>query len=73
MKKHSCMIFVDILLLIGVVYLFSMCNNSNNVTHKTDNINYYIDTIKGHVILTTVLTNNSGNRGISVSSLELKD
>ena len=74
----KCQIFIDILLLIGAVYLFSMCSNcnrttyyDNNTTHANYEINHYIDTISGHVILTTVCDyNNSDN--ISVSTLELK-
>lgn len=72
-------IFVDILLLIGVVYLFSMCSNGNrtiygdnNTTHASYNINHYLDTIEGHIILTTVC--NEINIGIvSVSTLELNN
>lgn len=78
MKKYSCVIFVDILLLIGVVYLFSMCSNGNrtvyndnNVTHASYNINHYVDTIYGHVVLTTVCEDNSGN--ISCSTLDIDD
>lgn len=73
----KCTIFIDILLLLGVVYLFSMCNgnrttyNDDNTTHATYNINHYIDTINGHIILTTVCDDHKYN--ISVSTLELKD
>lgn len=75
MKEYSCTIFVNILLLIGVVYLFCKCSNDRNVynsntTHANYEINHYIDTIGGHIILTTVC--NNINR-ISVSTLELKD
>ena len=77
MKKYICQIFVDILLLIGVVYLFSMCSNgkrntyNDNVTHASYNINHYIDTINGHIILTTVCDDRNSNN-VSVSTIELK-
>ena len=69
-------IFLNILFLIGVVYLFSMCSNGNrttyndsNITHARYNINHYIDTINCHIILTTVCDNDYN---VSVSTLELK-
>ena len=74
----KCQIFIDILLLIGVVYLFSMCSNGNrttyndNETHARYNINHYIDTINGHIILTTVCDEYYRNN-ISVSTLEFID
>lgn len=73
MKKYSCQIFIDILLLLGVVYLFSMCSNNNNnaITHINYSINHYIDTIGGHIILTTVC--DECNHHISVSTLELNN
>lgn len=72
-------IFVDILLLLGVVCLFVMCTNGNrttyndnNVTHASYNINHYLDTINGYIILTTVCDEiNSYN--VSVSTLELNN
>lgn len=72
-------IFINILLLIGVVYFFSMCSNNgnrttyndNNITHASYNINHYIDTINEHIILTTVCEANNGQ--VSVSSLELNN
>ena len=77
MRKYSCQIFIDILLLIGVVYLFSMCSNGNrttyddnSTTHASYNINHYIDTIYGHIVLTTVCEGR--NYQVSVSTLELK-
>ena len=73
-----CQIFVDILLLIGVVYLFSMCSNGNrttyddnNTTHASYNINHYVDTINGHIILTTVCEANNGQ--VSVSTLKINN
>lgn len=66
----KCQIFVDILLLIGVVYLFSMCSNGNGNNHIDNySINHYIDTINGHVILTTVCSSEYNN--VSVSTLEI--
>lgn len=71
-------LFIDILLLIGVVYLFSMCSNGNrttynyNTTHANYEINHYIDTINGHIILTTVCDANNSSGVVSVSTLELK-
>ena len=72
----KCQIFVDILLLLGVVYLFS-CSNGNrttynysNTTHARYNINHYLDTIEGHIILTTVCDNDYN---VSVSTLELNN
>lgn len=74
----KCQIFIDILLLIGVVYLFSMCSNGNrttyndnDVTHASYSINHYIDTISGHVILTTVCEDK--NNQVSVSTLEINN
>ena len=75
----KCQIFIDILLLLGVVYLFSMCSNGNrntyndnNTTHASYNINHYIDTIYGHIILTTVCSFDK-NEQVSVSTLELNN
>lgn len=73
----KCTIFVDILLLIGVVYLFSCCNgirttySDDSKTNSDYNINYYIDTINGHVILSTVVDSKYYNN-VSISTLELK-
>ena len=76
----KCQIFIDILLLIGVVYLFSMCSNDNRTTyddntttHASYNINHYIDTIEGHIILTTVCDANNASGVVSVSTLELNN
>ena len=71
----KCKIFIDILLLLGVVYLFSCTNGdrtiyNDNKTHTTYNINHYIDTINRHIILTTVC--DIRENYISVSTLELK-
>ena len=70
----KCQIFVDILLLIGVVYLFSMCSSRINPKYNTTEgpyeINHYIDTIDSHIILTTVCYDSSF--GVSVNTLELK-
>lgn len=74
----KCQIFIDILLLIGAVYLFSMCSNDgsrntyndNNTTHASYNINHYINTINGHIILTTVVDNS--HLSLGVSTIELK-
>ena len=72
----KCTIFIDILLLLGVVYLFSMCSNGNrttydddNVTHASYNINHYIDTIYEHIIVTTVCEDK--NNQVSVATLEI--
>lgn len=72
-------IFLNILLLIGAAYLFSMCSkgnrntyNDDNTTHASYNINHYLDTIEGHIILTTVCDEiNTGD--VSVSILELNN
>lgn len=75
----KCKLFIDILLLIGAVYLFSCCNgnrrtyNDNDITHASYNINHYIDTIAGHVILTTVCDANNVSSVVSVSTLELNN
>ena len=69
-------IFVDILLLVGVVCLFS-CNgnrttySNNSKTYADYNINHYIDTINGHIILSTVVDSKS-SYNISISTIELK-
>lgn len=73
----KCTIFIDILLLIGVVYLFSMCKESRTVSGYNNKINadytieHYIDTINGHIILSTVV-NKEPTTGVSISTLELK-
>ena len=76
MKKYSCQIFINILLLIGVVYLFSMCSSRTNPKYNTTEgpyeINHYIDTIDNHIILTTVCYNTSTG-DIGVNTLELKN
>lgn len=74
-------IFLNMLLLIVVAYLFSMCSNNgnrttyndNNITHADYNINHYIDTINGHIILTTVCDADNASGVVSVSTLELKN
>ena len=73
-------IFLNILLLIGVVYLFAMCSNGNrntynddNTTHASYNINHYLDTINGHIILTTVCDADNTSGIVSVSTLELNN
>ena len=70
-------IFIDILLLIGAIYLFSMCSNTNKTTNNNVidadyNISHYIDTIYGHIILTTVC-DGIHTGFISVTTLEIKD
>lgn len=71
----KCQIFVDILLLIGVIYLFSMCDTksayNDNTTNANYSINHYVDTINGHIILTTVIDNS--HLSLSVSTLELNN
>lgn len=71
-------ILFGILFLFGVVCLFSMCNNGNrtiyndnDTTHADYSINHYVDTIYGHIIVTTVCENTFGY--ISVSTVEFKD
>ena len=69
-------IFVGILLLIGVV-CFTSCKGNRNIysdnskTHADYNINHYVDTINGHVILSTVVDSKYYNN-VSISTLELK-
>lgn len=65
----KCQIFIDILLLIGVVYLFSMCTTNSKAKANYD-INYYVDTIYGHVIVTTVV-DSKVTGDISSSTLEI--
>ena len=65
----KCQIFIDILLLIGVVYLFSMCTTNGKARANYD-INYYVDTIYGHVIVTTVV-DSKVTGDISSSTLEI--
>lgn len=75
MKKYKFNIILDILLLIGVVYLFSMCSSGTNPKYNTTEgpyeINHYIDTIDNHIILTTVCYYS--NMNVSVNTLELKN
>lgn len=72
----KCNIFINILLLIGVVYLFSMCSSGTNSKYNTTKgpyeINHYIDTIDSHIILTTVCYNTHQGY-VSVNTLELKN
>ena len=76
MKKYKFNIILDILLLIGVVYLFSMCSSRTNPKYNTTDgpysINHYVDTIDNHIILTTVC-HSKININVSVATLELKD
>lgn len=69
------MIFIDILLLIGVVCLFSRCiNNTETIhtdkPHNKHNITHYIDTIDNHIIVTTVCDYHGY---VSCSTLELNN
>lgn len=70
--KHN--IFINILLLIGVVCLFSCNGNrttySDGETHSYYNINHYVDTIYGHVILSTVVDSKVSNN-VSISTIEI--
>lgn len=73
----KCTIFIDILLLIGVVYLFSMCRESktisdNSKTNADYTIEHYVDTINGHVILSTVV-NKHTTTSVGISTVELND
>lgn len=69
--------FIDILLLIGVVYLFSCCDGNrtaysdNSKTNANYNITHYVDTIDRHVILSTVVDSKYYSN-VSISTLELK-
>lgn len=66
--------FIYILLLIGVVCLFSC--NGNSKTNSDYNINHYIDTINGHVILSTVVDfklDSKYNGNVSIATLELNN
>ena len=68
-------ISLGILLLIGVVCSLTSCNNKRNTDYKTNgpySINYYVDTINGHVILTTVVDSKNTN-DVSISCIELED
>ena len=73
--KH--IILTNILLLIGVVYIFCCCNSDkitysdNSKTYANYSINHYIDTIHGHVIITTVADYSKYGGGISCSTLEI--
>ena len=73
----KCKLLIDILFLTGVVYLFSMCtdtntNKSNSTTEGPYEINHYIDTINSNIILTTVCYHpNLGY--VSINTLELKN
>ncbi len=74
MKKNNYMILVGILFLIGAVCLFSCNGNrttySDNETHADYNINHYVDTIYGHIILSTVVESKYYNN-VSISTLEI--
>lgn len=76
MKKNLYIIFIGIILIIGILCLFFTCvnrskvvPNNDNTTYGAYNINHYVDTIYGHVILITVCDKNSTN--VSVSTLEI--
>lgn len=53
-----------------------MCGNrsayNDNTTHASYSINHYVDTINGHIILTTVCDTKYSN-DLSVSTLELNN
>lgn len=69
-------IIIGILFLIEVVCLSSCTGNrttysDNGKTHSDYNIDYYVDTINGHIILSTVVDSKFYNQ-VSISTLELK-
>lgn len=69
MKDLSCTIFVDILLLIGLVCLLCSCNTTARNSYYID---HYTDTIDNNIIVTTVVYSRySGD--VSCSTLNLSD
>lgn len=69
MKNLSCTIFVDILLLIGLVCLLCSCNTTARNSYHID---HYIDTIDNNIIVTTVVYSKySGD--VSCSTLKLNN
>lgn len=72
--KHLIVIFCSILIIIFLSYAVynatkEINNSKTNIEHKYDySINYFIDTIDGHVILSTVCEEY---HNVSISTLEL--
>ena len=70
--KHAT-VFVDILLLFGVVYLLSMCysnSNKNPINDSKYDITYSTDTIYGRVLL-TIITESKATDNFSSSTIEI--
>ena len=70
--KHAT-VFVDILLLFGVVYLLSMCysnSNKNPINDSKYDITYRTDTIYGRVLL-TIITESKATDNFSSSTIEI--
>ena len=61
---------VGILAIICIGCLFS-CNDNKKYIDAPYDINHYIDTINGHIILTTVVDNS--HLSLSVSTIELNN
>jgi len=65
MRKIVCFPFV----LVGVLMVCVGCSHEYD-TKRDYRIDYYMDTIEGHVIISAVCSENDGN-GISISSINV--
>lgn len=65
---------VGILFTICIGCLLTSCKDKGNIPNRDYSLDYYTDTIEGHVILTSVgFSCVNGEASISVSSIELKN
>lgn len=75
--RKAILIFVTAIIVVCLSQQINSCNQQSVTTNsktdsKSESIDYYIDTVVGHVILSTVIRDESGSC-VGVSSIELKD
>ena len=73
--RKAILIVVAAILMAFLSEQFISCNQQPNVEEseydrRSNHLDYYIDTVVGHVILSTVIRDKSGNF-IGVSSIEI--
>lgn len=75
--RKTILTFVMAIVVICLSQQVISCNKQSVTTvsendDKSNRIDYYIDTVVGHVIISTVVSDKSGNI-VGVSSIEIKD
>jgi len=75
--RKAILIVVAAILLACLSEQFISCNQQPRVEgsdydERANQIDYYIDTVVGHVILSTVIRDKSGNFA-GISSIEIRD